>query len=63
MIMQNLIDTYDMQQTKDRLGYLLRQVGYKDDEVERALLIKQIKDVVAMCRLCGTLYINVPEKV
>jgi hypothetical protein len=62
MIMQNLIDTYDMQQTKDRLGYLLRQVGYKDNEEERALLIKQIKDVVAMCRLVGVLTINT-EKV
>jgi len=60
--MQNLIDTYDMQQTKDRLGYLLRQVGYKDNEEERALLIKQIKDVVAMCRLVGVLTINT-EKV
>ena len=58
MIMQNLIDTYDMQQTKDRLGYLLRQVGYKDNEEERALLIKQIKDVVAMCRLVGVLTID-----
>ena len=56
--MQNLIDTYDMQQTKDRLGYLLRQVGYKDNEDERALLIKQIKDVVAMCRLVGVLTID-----
>ncbi len=56
--MQNLIDTYDMQQTKDRLGYLLRQVGYKDNEEERALLIKQIKDVVAMCRLVGVLTID-----
>jgi|TARA_R100001369_G_scaffold82042_1_gene113528 predicted metal-dependent hydrolase len=62
MIMQNLIDTYDMQQTKDRLGYLLRQVGYKDNEEERALLIKQIKDVVAMCRLVGVITINT-EKV
>ena len=62
MIMQNLIDTYDMQQTKDRLGYLLRQVGYKDNEDERALLIKQIKDVVAMCRLVGVITINT-EKV
>ena len=60
--MQNLIDTYDMQQTKDRLGYLLRQVGYKDNEEERALLIKQIKDVVAMCRLVGCITINT-EKV
>jgi len=60
--MQNLIDTYDMQQTKDRLGYLLRQVGYKDNEEERALLIKQIKDVVAMCRLVGVLTIDT-EKV
>jgi|TARA_R100000935_G_scaffold9622_1_gene19510 predicted metal-dependent hydrolase len=60
--MQNLIDTYDMQQTKDRLGYLLRQVGYKDNEEERALLIKQIKDVVAMCRLVGVITINT-EKV
>jgi hypothetical protein len=58
MIMQNLIDTYDMQQTKDRLGYLLRQVGYKDNEEERALLIKQIKDVVAMCRLVGVITID-----
>lgn len=56
--MQNLIDTYDMQQTKDRLGYLLRQVGYKDNEEERALLIKQIKDVVAMCRLVGVITID-----
>ena len=56
--MQNLIDTYDMQQTKDRLGYLLRQVGYKDNEEERALLIKQIKDVVAICRLVGVLTID-----
>jgi hypothetical protein len=58
MIMQNLIDTYDMQQTKDRLGYLLRQVGYKDNEDERALLIKQIKDVVAMLRLVGVITID-----
>jgi len=58
MIMQNLIDTYDMQQTKDRLGYLLRQVGYKDNEDERALVMKQIKDVVAMCRLVGVLTID-----
>jgi len=56
--MQNLIDTYDMQQTKDRLGYLLRQVGYKDNEDERALLIKQIKDVVAMLRLVGVITID-----
>jgi len=56
--MQNLIDTYDMQQTKDRLGYLLRQVGYKDNEDERALVMKQIKDVVAMCRLVGVLTID-----
>jgi len=56
--MQNLIDTYDMQQTKDRLGYLLRQVGYKDNEEERALVIKQIKDVVAMLRLVGCITID-----
>tara|TARA_R100000995_G_scaffold41023_1_gene19086 strand:- start:193 stop:375 length:183 start_codon:yes stop_codon:yes gene_type:complete len=56
--MQNLIDTYDMQQTKDRLGYLLRQVGHKDNEEERALVIKQIKDVVAMLRLVGCITID-----
>ena len=62
MIMQNLIDKYDMKQTQDRLGYLLRQVGCKDNEEERALLIKQIKDVVAMLRLVGCITINT-EKV
>ena len=51
-----------MQQTKDRLGYLLRQVGHKDNEEERALVIKQIKDVVAMLRLVGCITINT-EKV
>lgn len=56
--MKNLIDTYDMQQTKDRLGYLLKQVGYKDNEEERALVIKQIKDVVAMLRLVGCITID-----
>ena len=60
--MQNLIDKYDMKQTQDRLGYLLRQVGCKDNEEERALLIKQIKDVVAMLRLVGCITINT-EKV
>ena len=62
MIMQNLIDKYDMKQTQDRLGYLLRQVGCKENEEERALLIKQIKDVVAMLRLVGCITINT-EKV
>lgn len=60
--MQNLIDKYDMKQTQDRLGYLLRQVGCKDNEEERALVIKQIKDVVAMLRLVGCITINT-EKV
>ena len=60
--MQNLIDKYDMKQTQDRLGYLLRQVGCKENEEERALLIKQIKDVVAMLRLVGCITINT-EKV
>lgn len=62
MIMKNLIDEYDMKQTQDRLGYLLRQVGCKDNEEERALVIKQIKDVVAMLRLVGCITINT-EKV
>jgi hypothetical protein len=60
--MKNLIDEYDMKHTQDRLGYLLRQVGYKDNEEERALVIKQIKDVVAMLRLVSCITINT-EKV
>ena len=56
--MQNLIETYDMQDTKDKLGWLVRQHSMCSDEEERGRLAKHIKEVVAVLRLVGVLTID-----